>query len=135
MDIYGIVAIMKRKMLDICLNIAIKHLSKHTEPYCHFSFIIHKNQVIEWGTNRRGSPLTFLGYPSYSKIHSEVDAYLKGKGLLKKASFDVINIRMTRSGKLLRNAGPCKNCYEFLKGMGCRYIWFSTDLGNFARMR
>jgi hypothetical protein len=125
---------MKRKMLDICLQIAKSNLHKHAEPYRHFSFVIVDNRVVEWGTNRRGSPLTHLGYDRYTKLHSEIDAYFKARGLIgNQCSFEIVNIRLTKGG-IIRNSKPCRCCFEFLKGLKCKRIWFSTDLENFARM-
>lgn len=125
---------MKRRMLQICLDMASSYLPKHIEPYCHYSFIIVQNKILGWGTNRRGPPLTFLGYPNYSKIHSEADAFFKTKGLIRDSNFDVVNVRLTKTG-LIRSSQPCRCCYEFLMGLNCNQIWFTTDLGNFARLK
>jgi tRNA(Arg) A34 adenosine deaminase TadA len=124
---------MKRKLLLECLSIATKNNPKHPESDCyrHFSFIIQKNKIVTWGTNRRSSPLTFLGYPAYSKMHSEIDAYYKAKGIMDRTGFEVINIRLTKSNNL-KESTPCKCCYAFLKHLGCNRIWFSTSMGNFA---
>jgi hypothetical protein len=124
---------MKRKVLGVCLETANDYLHKHVEPYCHFSFIVQNNKIIEWGTNRCASPLTFLGYPVHSKMHSEVDAYFKAKGILGKGPFEVVNIRLTKTA-MIRNSRPCRCCFEFLRGLECKRIWFTTNLGNFARM-
>lgn len=124
---------MRKKMLGICLGMARDYLHKHVENYCHFTFIIQDNKVVEWGTNRSADALTFLGYPKHSKMHSEVDAYFKAKGILDKKPFEAVNIRITRTG-LIRNSRPCKCCFEFLKGLKCKRIWFTTNLENFARM-
>ena len=123
---------MRRKMIDKCLSIAITNLTKHEEPYCHYTFVVQGRAIIEWGTNRRGSPLMFLGYQKHTKMHSEVDAYFKAKGIMN-GSFEVLNIRLTKSGEI-KNSRPCQCCFDFLKGMGCKRITFSTDIGHFARM-
>jgi len=124
---------MKRKLLIKCLSIATKNNCNHPESDCyhHFSFIVQKNKIVAWGTNRRSSPLTFLGYPSYSKMHSEIDAYYKSKGIMDKSDFEVVNIRLTKSNNV-KESTPCKCCYAFLKHLGCSRIWFTTSIGNFA---
>jgi len=125
---------MKRKILDICLNIAIRNLPNNTEPYCHYTFLVQRNSIVEWGKNRRGPPLTFLGYESHTKMHSEVDAYFKAKGIMiKNEPFEAVNIRLTKTGSI-KNSCPCKCCLAFLKGLKCKRVWFTTDLENFARM-
>lgn len=124
---------MNKRILKKCLQIARSNLTKHNEPYRHFTFIVIKNIIIEWGTNRRGEPLTFLGYDKHTKIHSEVDAYFKGKGLMGKEPFEAINIRLAKNGEL-KNSRPCRCCTQFLKGFKCKRIWFTTHLDGFARI-
>jgi len=128
---------MKRKLLQECLTIAHKNNTPTKHPqwncYKHFSFIIHRNKIVDWGTNRAGSPLTF-GYEPYSKIHSEVDAYFRAKGLMRKGElFEVVNIRLTKGFKL-KSSSPCKCCWNFLRNLGCKRIWFTTDTGEFANL-
>lgn len=129
---------MKRKMLVECLEIAHKNATPDKHPqyynYLHFSFVIQNNKILEWGTNRKSSPLTHLGYADYTKMHSEVDCYYKAKGLLEKnVPFEVVNIRLNRN-HLIRHSNPCRCCFGFLKNMGCKRIYFSTNIGNFAVM-
>jgi len=124
---------MKRKTLLQCLTIAVKNNPDHPERDCyrHFSFIIQNHKILEWGTNRRSSPLTFLGFPSHSKMHSEVDACYKAKGIMSKDDFEVVNIRLSKKNNI-KESQPCKCCYAFLKHLGCKKIWFTTTTGNFA---
>jgi len=127
---------MKNRILNECLRIALQNNTPIKHPqwdcYKHFSFIIQSGKILEWGTNRRGSSFTFLGYEPYQKIHSEVDAYFKARGLLeKRVPFEVVNIRLNKSG-VLRASNPCKCCYAYLKSLGCKRIWFTTNIENFA---
>ena len=127
---------MKRKLIEECLKIALKNNTpnKHSEwdHYHHYSFVIVNSKILEWGKNRRGSPLLHLGFPAYSKMHSEIDAYFKAKGLMdKREKFEVINIRLTKTN-IIRHSEPCKCCFAFLKNLGCQRVWFSTNIGNFA---
>ena len=126
---------MKQRLFVICTDIALANNHKHpeTDAYHHFSFIIQSNKIIEWGTNKKADALYYLGYPSYSKMHSEVDAYRKAKGLLDKSiPFEVLNIRLTQKTNKLRNSMPCKCCFNFLKNLGCKRVWYSTDFGVFS---
>ena len=125
---------MKRKLLSECLGIAIKNNHKHPEGDCyhHFSFVIQNNKIVEWGTNRRASAIKELGFKSYSKLHSEVDAFRKAKGIIEKnENFEVINIRLNKDN-LIKGSKPCKCCYAFLKHLGCQRVWFTTNIGSFA---
>lgn len=125
---------MKRKLLNDCLSIAVKYNPKHPEADCyrHYSFVIQRGKIVEWGCNRRSSPLLFLGYKSHTKMHSEVDAYYKAKGIMQKnEDFEVVNIRLSKHGHI-KESTPCKCCYAFLNNLGCKRIWFTTRIGNFA---
>ena len=127
---------MKTKILTTCLNIALKNNNplKHPEweSYKHFSFVIQNGKIVEWGTNRKGSSISYLGYLPYQKIHSEVDAYSKARGIMdKRYSFDIINIRLGKKNQLLPSS-PCKCCSAYLRHLGCKSIWFSTNIENFA---
>jgi len=124
---------MNKRILRKCLHISKDYLHKHEETYKHFSFIVYNDSIIEWGTNRCRDALKFLGYESHTKMHSEVDAYFKARGLIGRNQFEVVNIRLTKTG-IIRNSRPCSCCFEFLRGLNCKKIWFTTDLENFARM-
>jgi hypothetical protein len=119
---------MTKKLLSVCLMIARHNLPKHTrlDGYKHFSFIIQKNWLVDWGTNRSGPPLKMFGYQEHQMIHSENQAYKRAKGLLDKTdTFQVVNIRLNSKGEV-KNSKPCQCCINFLNGLGCNSIWFST---------
>lgn len=129
---------MKTRILKNCLEIAFKNNNPTNHPqwecYKHYTFLIQNNKIISWGTNRAGSSFTYLGYEPYQKIHSEVDCWKKSKGIMdKNISFEIVNIRLTKTG-MIRDSSPCKCCFAFLKNLGCKRIWFSTDVGSFASM-
>ena len=129
---------MKRKTLVTCLDIALKNNTPAKHPqwdyYHHYSFIVQHEKIIEFCMNRRSSPLTLLGYPDYSKMHSEIDAYFKARGILEKnKSFEVVNIRLTKTNRIVMSQ-PCPCCYSFLSKSGASKIWFTTAIENFACM-
>jgi hypothetical protein len=87
------------------------------------------------GINKDHTPPIYLGYnkrregPNFlPKLHSEVDSYNKAKGLLKGASFEVVNIRLNCSGEL-RISKPCPCCYSLLKALNCKAFFYSTENG------
>ena len=126
---------MKRKAIQECLNIALRNNNpNHPQWACykHYSFILQDNKIVDWGTNRPGNAFTFLGYKAHCKIHSEVDAYRKAKGLMIKGTpFEIVNIRLTKDSRI-RSSCPCKCCWNFLKNLGCKKMYFSTDMEDFA---
>jgi len=126
---------MKKMILEECYRIALNNIKQKKHPqwtsYKHFSFIIQRGRIIEWGMNRCAEPL--MGYPAHGKLHSECDAYFKARGLLDNTrAFEVINIRMGSNGQL-KLSKPCECCQQFLKRLNCRKVWFSTALG-FTRL-
>jgi hypothetical protein len=128
---------MKNKVLQECLKLAWQNNTPdhpQWDCYHHFSFIIQRNKIIRWGTNRAGQPNARLGYESYKKIHSEVDAYFKARVFLDNTiPFEVVNIRLTKTFKIKESA-PCRCCWNFLKRLGCKRIYYTTNMEEFANM-
>lgn len=122
---------MKAKILTYCLHHAYTYLPKHPQYnyYPHYSYIIQNNTLIEWGTNQEGAPPIHFGYNSQSrcpKLHSELVAYRKARGILNNEPFDMLNIRLNRQ-RQLRLSAPCSACQQWLASVGCRSVWFSTE--------
>lgn len=124
---------MKKSLLDECARLSLVHMPKHPQHNCyrHYSFIIQRNQIVEWGVNRSSEPL--IGYPKYGKLHSECSAYFKARGIMEQnKEFEVVNIRLSANGGL-KISKPCPCCQNFLSKFGCRGVWFSTEAG-FAKI-
>jgi hypothetical protein len=116
------------KKLDACLSKAIELNKNHPDGrYRHFTFLLIKGKIIGWGMNHPGEPNKAVGYPSYSKIHSEIDAYTKNRNKLGKG-FEVVNIRLSVNNEL-RMSQPCGVCQSLLDRVGCTKIIFSTNNG------
>jgi len=63
------------------------------------------------------------------KIHSEIAAYRKAKGILtKNEPFEIVNIRLNKN-KELRLSKPCICCFEIMKELGCSKFYFSSNAG------
>jgi hypothetical protein len=127
----------KKRILRDCLRIALSKNKSHPEwgNYHHFSFIVQGGKILEVGFNRSGSAVEGFGYGSEypQKIHAENDVYRKARGILDFGKpFDVINIRLNKRGEV-RISKPCECCLNFLSAVGCRNVYFSTEVG-FARM-
>ena len=125
---------MKPTILRECIRLARKNNTFINTHFRHFSFIIQRNKIVEWGKSlAQANPLTMFGYSTRSGVHSETNAYTKAKGILDKyIPFNVVNIRLTKSGDL-RLSKPCACCYSFLENFGCTSVWFSTEVG-FAKI-
>jgi len=124
----------KRLLRDLLIQ-ARNGLKKHPQHahYMHWSFIIQGGHVIEWGLNRQGDPPIHFGYHHHSKLHSELVAYKKARGLLYPGPFDVVNIRLNRQG-LTKLSTPCATCQSWLKAVGCRQMWFSLENDEWAKL-
>lgn len=134
---------MKKSLLTEALTIARSKLSIHPEGkrYLHYTFVCQYSKLVEWGFNHRGIPPIHMGYHRRisdlkfrPKIHSELSAYKKSRGLLdKRKPFNIINIRLNRDGEF-RNSRPCSCCYNLLKSLGCDKFYF-TDICGFEITR
>lgn len=133
---------MKKALLKLAHQTALKNLNKHPlvnslnvrVTFIHWSFIVQNNKIVEWGTNRNGVPPVYFGYSdridgAEPKIHAELDAWNKAKGLLdRNVKFECINIRLNRAGSL-RLSKPCTCCESFLFSIGCSKVFYSTENG------
>lgn len=82
-----------------------------------------------YGTNKEPvGLLVAYGYRQSSKIHSEVAAYWKVKGLLNGGGWEVLNIRLNKQNEL-RMSAPCTCCKNFLFAAGCTGVSYSTNEG------
>ena len=96
--------------------------------------MVEDNKLIEWGMNdRNGRVAKYFGYSPHSGIHSEINAYRRARGLISGEHFDIVNIRLNKEGKMKMSA-PCSICYNWLKSVGCQKIYFSTEMGDFAKI-
>jgi len=131
---------MNKRLLGDALKIALDYLPKHPEfaNFPHWSFIVQNNKIIEWDTNSSNLPHGpfFSMYQSRvahldgtPKSHAEFNAYNQARGLLNRDSdFEIINIRLNKAGEL-RNSCPCECCMSFLRLMGCKRCFFTTESG------
>jgi len=120
-----------------CLRIALRELPKHSESMKHWSFIIQRGQIVEWGTNRLGEPSGFyqMGYaPGRHSLHSEVVAYSKARGRMdQRKPWQLINIRLTCS-KMLVISAPCPICWSFMRACGCSQFIYTDKHGRFVKI-
>jgi tRNA(Arg) A34 adenosine deaminase TadA len=119
------------KILKECLRLASRKNKPDLHPdwgcFHHFSFIIQDQAIVGMGLNRLGDSLIH-GYPRRSKIHSEVDVYRKVRGILVPKPWDMVNIRLNKTSEL-RNSQPCTCCQQFIRAVGVRNVYFSTNDG------
>ena len=126
----------RKKLLTNCLNIAKSYITnnKKLETNKHFSFIIQNNAIISIGVNRRGRVHKRFGYNDFSNVHSEFDAYSKGKSFINnKKSWYVINIRLNNTLETML-AAPCKCCEPFLQILGCSKVIYSDFNETFNKI-
>ena len=125
---------MKNNILDECMRKAIRLNPYHPEQksgYHHFSFIVQDHKVLGYGENHGGFIMNpkIQMFASYQKTHSEVAVWFKVKGLLNRMkSFELVNIRLNKDNGI-KMSKPCKCCWNFMKSLGCKSFWFTTDIG------
>ncbi len=97
----------------------------------HTTFVVQGNKIIEWGENRTGDPPIYFGYTKQSeapKLHAELVAYRRARGILLPGDFDLVNILLNKQGEV-KTSAPCEVCQSWLREVGCRAVWFSTPNG------
>lgn len=121
---------MNRKLLKKAMQLAIREHSKHPEwhYYMHWTMVVQDDRMVEWATNKGGTPPSWSNYHPMSKLHSEFLAYKRAKGLLGRGDFEIINIRLNRQLKP-RISAPCPTCAGWLQLVGCTKCWFTTPSG------
>ena len=128
---------MRQRILSDCIKIARQQNEKHPQYgyFHHWTFIVQNNKIIGIGKNRLGNPIYYnFGFTNRSKIHSELDAYKKTKGIIdKNTPFYCVNIRLNRIGDL-RLSKPCDCCQRFLIFAGCSGVWHSTSENSLIKL-
>lgn len=132
---------MKQKIITQCIRIAKRSLASHPElnNFPHLSFIVQDKKLIEWATNSCHEPPIHFGYsreeePDFRpKLHSELWAFKRARGLLNNGPFEILNIRLNRLGKI-KLSRPCKKCFKLLASLGCKTFYYSSDCG-FLKLR
>ena len=132
---------LSRRELNDCLRIALRELPDHGEydHFSHWTFIYQGGRRCDWAKNSSGLPPRFLGGyaarlsdgcgPLLPKRHSELNAFMKCRGLLDfRVSWEAVNIRLNRTGNM-KNSHPCECCWGFLRANGCERVYFSTEGG------
>lgn len=126
---------MKRVIFDEAVSIARQKIKTHPEykNYIHYSFVVFEGKIVGWGRNHSAEPPKHYGYHArlqypIAKTHAEIDAYRRCRYIIKDEVFEIINIRMDRTGKL-RISKPCCCCYELLTELGCKKFYYSSEVG------
>ncbi len=134
---------MKKSMLHLTRRIALSHLPKHCQFdfYIHYSFIFQRNSLLDWSTNKVAIPEVHFGYhrrlanptegrfSGLPKLHAELAAFRKTRGLIDfRKPWEIVNIRLNKIGEL-RLSAPCSCCFGFLKELGCVRFHYSYDHG------
>lgn len=126
----------KQPTIDNILQVSMLMLKHDLKEKNHFSFILQKNRIIGVGTNHM-----FKTHPKgaqygyrYSAIHSELDAFLDLPREIDYRKLKLINVRLSRKSikekrPILRMSKPCHHCSVWIKNIGFKEIWYSTDEG------
>ena len=131
---------MKKTIIRECVRRSFELYLKCGDEYWgssfrHFSFIVVRNKIIEYGINRHRNigEMQKLGYRNFSNEHSEFAAWRKARGLVQDSSFEIVNTRINRELGLL-NSHPCHCCVNFLKDLNCKSVYYSNEIGGFSKI-
>lgn len=121
-----------------CISIANKEFDRHqADTFRHWSFIFQRGRMIEWSQNRLGDPSGFhnLGYrDKRHSIHAEPRVLLKARGVLdRRRAWECVNVRLG-ANREPRMALPCWICFNYLKALNCRMVYYTNIEGIFANV-
>lgn len=119
---------MRMLTLNECMRMALRKRNEYTGRCRHYTFVYQGTKLVGFGINKHAEPDKRLGYPEHASLHSELVAYKRARGLLKGGGFDIVNIRLSKSGNV-GIAAPCASCAKWLKAVGCKRIYFTTEIG------
>lgn len=96
----------------------------------HWTYVLQAGVVVGFGVNRDVAPPVGLPYDrKFSKLHAEVDALRRTRGLLDfSRPFDLLNVRLNRRSEQ-RTAAPCAGCVRVAYAFGVRSVYYTTDTG------
>lgn len=127
---------MRKSSLNQFLRIARDKLDAHPQfmAFPHFSFIVQNNRLLGWATNASHTPPIHFGYHDHPdknyrpKLHAELRVYHKVRGILEPGDFEMVNIRLNKTGEL-RLSKPCNKCFCLISRFGCSKFYYSSETG------
>jgi len=131
---------MKQSILHECLRVAReKHCPSHPswdKKAVHYSFIVQNNKILGMGVNRPSlHPPKHYGYPFYSDLHAEIDAWRKVRGILEEKKWEIVNVKISKRPNFpIADAAPCPVCFHLCVKLGCKAFYFSTNSGQMAKL-
>jgi hypothetical protein len=124
----------KEKILRLSYQNLYKHhaqngVNQHRKKSYHFSYIVHKNNILSAQINREDlthpRAINYFGY----RQHSEFRAILRfpdSPSLLRKC--ELVNVRINRHGELAISH-PCQHCLDFIEEFRFRNIFYTDEKG------
>ncbi len=106
------------------LEMAIQEAQKSTMLYRHSAILFNRNNI--YGCAHNYSVHNFL----QASIHAEMASICAHKLRLHKIKkYDILVTRLTANGKLTYSR-PCQHCFDVLRKMGVRRIYYSDFTGD-----
>lgn len=106
---------------------AINEAEKAEERYRVGAVVFKGKRILSRGHNTYQKSAKKL-HPKFTRwpnsVHAEVDAILKARRNLKGAS--ILVVRINKAGEL-RNSKPCAHCMLYLKHVGIKKVYYSTN--------
>lgn len=128
---------MRKSILAACDDIAYSKIRSHKDPFKHFSFVVQDNKILGYGMNKATLYVNHVpGFPKYAKVHSEISALQRSRVLRTKKPWSMVNVRYNNHGNIC-NSAPCDYCFNYLKLLGCKEVWFTISCcnANWRRIR
>jgi deoxycytidylate deaminase len=113
------------RIIQLYVDEALEHNKFNKD--CHMALLLNGRRVISHGFNQMDRQC-FRGKSVFS-LHAEIDCLRKCKPIknIKKKNYDLLIIKVARNtNKLYHDSRPCKNCTNFIKGLGFRHVYCTT---------
>jgi len=109
------------------------------------SAIIYRGNIISVGFNQNKThpmQLKWMVNPKRTTLHAEVNAIVRASRVLGEYEFSRSSIYVARVKKeeirgnwMYGMAKPCAGCMRCIISFGIRELWYSTDDGDFDRLK
>jgi len=116
-------------MIEGLIKIAEEAANKTDHKQRVGAVIFKGKRIISVGRNYKSRSLRRVtpGMQRYpTSVHAEMDAIIKAKTDLK--GYNILVVRINSFGQM-RLAKPCDHCYTYIKHVGLRHIYYSTNDG------
>jgi deoxycytidylate deaminase len=104
---------------------------------CHIAFLLKGRKILHVGLNQMNR--NYFEGQSCTSLHAEIDCIRKSrfnKTNITKYDILIVNINKdVTSDKMYKDSRPCKHCTAYLRKMGFKSVFCSTNNGIIEKLK